>query len=149
MAHAGLELAALATNPLLRDSVCCVAAGLGAKVWTKVFDLLVTKGVLEQKLSRKLVHTTTGPIFILTWPLFRCVHAGRIMMDPCLACCSEACRPKALFVLWPASLRPGHTQGPFNTVTVPARSRTGNCGAPAQHKQGTRCLPPMSTHHPL
>jgi hypothetical protein len=26
---------------------------------------------ITQKLSRKLVHTTSGPLFVLTWPLFR------------------------------------------------------------------------------
>lgn len=84
--------------PYLRDVTCCVGAAAGARVWTKLFDVAVKQGLLEkvwratapirpylslrtkaalphtfpQKLSRKLVHMTTGPIFILTWPLFRC-----------------------------------------------------------------------------
>ncbi|KAK9804232.1 hypothetical protein WJX72_002567 [[Myrmecia] bisecta] len=31
---------------------------------------VAVKGYLEQKLSRKLVHMTAGPLFLLTWPLF-------------------------------------------------------------------------------
>ena len=35
-----------------------------------VFDLLASKKILERKLSRKVIHTTSGPFFALTWPLF-------------------------------------------------------------------------------
>lgn len=99
------DVATLAsTAPALSDAGWFVIAALGAKLWTKIFDKLVTNGLLEQasaqearhpcamlvsvparcssvsslpvtvwsqKLSRKLVHITTGPIFLLTWPLFR------------------------------------------------------------------------------
>lgn len=30
-----------------------------------------------QKLSRKLVHITTGPLFVLTWPLFSSAPEAR------------------------------------------------------------------------
>jgi len=73
-AHAGVELGLYA-----RDAACLVAAVVGAKVWTKLFDIAVKKGLLEQNLSRKLVHTTTGPIFLLTWPLFSAAPWARFV----------------------------------------------------------------------
>jgi len=45
----------------------------------KLFDLLTAKGMLDQKLSRKLVHTTSGPLFVLTWPLFSAAPAAKFI----------------------------------------------------------------------
>lgn len=73
------------TAPVWQDIVCFLVAGLAARAWTKIFDLLVTNGVLEKKLSRKLVHITTGPIFLLTWPFFSVNPWARVM-----ACCVPA-----------------------------------------------------------
>ncbi len=47
--HAGLDVAALAsTAPSTHDVAMFFVAALGAKLWTKLFDLLVSNGVLEQ-----------------------------------------------------------------------------------------------------
>jgi hypothetical protein len=54
-----------------RDYVCAVAAAAAAKAWVDLFKGLAARGALDQKLSRKLVHATSGPLFLLTWPLFR------------------------------------------------------------------------------
>lgn len=35
--------------------------------------------MVDQKLSRKLVHTTTAPIFVLTWPLFSTAPYARFI----------------------------------------------------------------------
>lgn len=53
-----------------RDLAATSFAAIGSLVWVKVFDTLADRGFLDRKLSRKLVHTTTGPLFLLTWPLF-------------------------------------------------------------------------------
>ena len=81
-----------------RDSLALSTAFVGAVVWVKFFEKLAQSGFLDQvcalggssnrlvmltrvaltgaalvqKLSRKLVHISSGPLFILTWPLFRC-----------------------------------------------------------------------------
>ncbi|CAD7702564.1 unnamed protein product [Ostreobium quekettii] len=70
----GWALASLA-GPVLgalsaRDAAALAFSALGSFAWVKIFDLLAANNVLEQKLSRKIVHITTGPLFILTWPLF-------------------------------------------------------------------------------
>eukprot|EP00878_Enallax_costatus_P014664 GHUV01015340.1.p1 GENE.GHUV01015340.1~~GHUV01015340.1.p1 ORF type:complete len:144 (+),score=7.79 GHUV01015340.1:390-821(+) len=53
------------------DVMCAAGVAAFAYIWVKVFDGLASRGVLSQKLSRKLVHITSGPLFLLTWPLFR------------------------------------------------------------------------------
>ncbi len=53
-----------------RDAGAALGAAVGAYLWVKLFDLLASKKILERKLSRKVIHTTSGPFFALTWPLF-------------------------------------------------------------------------------
>ncbi|DBA89753.1 hypothetical protein WJX79_005677 [Trebouxia sp. C0005] len=38
---------------------------------------MATRGLLEQTLSRKLVHITSGPLFVLTWPFFSAGSTAR------------------------------------------------------------------------
>ncbi|DBB12058.1 TPA: Phytol kinase 1, chloroplastic [Trebouxia sp. C0006] len=71
VSHAGLQAAA---QPwVAHDVTATVLAAAGAYVWVKLFDWMATRGLLEQTLSRKLVHITSGPLFVLTWPFFRWV----------------------------------------------------------------------------
>lgn len=39
-------------------------------VWLRLIDFLASKGYVSTKLSRKIVHIGTGPIFVLCWLLF-------------------------------------------------------------------------------
>ncbi len=41
-----------------------------AIIWLRINDFLVTKKVLNNQLSRKIIHIGTGPIFVLCWSLF-------------------------------------------------------------------------------
>lgn len=68
------------------DLLCGVAAAVCSIAWVKIFDRLKRAGVLEQKLSRKLVHITTGPIFVLTWLFFSDAPYARFIAAavPCL-----------------------------------------------------------------
>jgi len=54
-----------------------LAAGIAAYLWVKMFDLLASREVLDRKLSRKLIHTSCGPFFMLTWPLFSSMPEAR------------------------------------------------------------------------
>lgn len=60
----------LTANPLLQDSVVMVLTLLLALSWLRIMDALAAKGWLEQKLSRKIIHMGTGPLFVLCWPFF-------------------------------------------------------------------------------
>ncbi|GFR52538.1 hypothetical protein Agub_g15113, partial [Astrephomene gubernaculifera] len=71
-------IASLASSPY-RDYYVVGAAAVGALAWVKLFDFLAGNGTLEQKLSRKVVHTTAGPIFVLTWALFSAAPAAKYL----------------------------------------------------------------------
>lgn len=51
---------------------------VGAVVWVKLFDYLARNQVFDQKLSRKLVHITAGPLFVMTWALFSWDYQARL-----------------------------------------------------------------------
>jgi phytol kinase len=40
-------------------------------VWLRMMDFAAHRGWIESRLSRKVIHITTGPIFVLCWFLFR------------------------------------------------------------------------------
>lgn len=46
-------------------------------VWLRVMDLAAHKGWIESRLSRKIIHIGTGPIFVLCWFLFPDVWYSR------------------------------------------------------------------------
>ncbi|WP_299408076.1 phosphatidate cytidylyltransferase [Acaryochloris sp. IP29b_bin.148] len=58
------------THPMLQDSVVMVITLLLALSWLRIMDALAAYGWLEQKLSRKIIHMGTGPLFVLCWPFF-------------------------------------------------------------------------------
>ncbi|PSC75328.1 putative phytol kinase chloroplastic [Micractinium conductrix] len=62
-------LAALESGPA-RDLAAGLFAAAGSVALIKFFDTLEALGVIDRKLSRKLVHTLAGPGFLLCWPLF-------------------------------------------------------------------------------
>jgi phytol kinase len=59
----------LAQSPS-RDIAATSFAAVGSLVWVRIFDTLADRDLIDRKLSRKLVHISTGPLFVLTWPLF-------------------------------------------------------------------------------
>ena len=63
-------LESLTATPWIQDSVVTVITLLLALSWLRVMDMLAAQGWLEQKLSRKIIHIGTGPLFVLCWPFF-------------------------------------------------------------------------------
>ncbi|KAK3285019.1 Phytol kinase 1, chloroplastic [Cymbomonas tetramitiformis] len=61
---------AISSNSLSQDISIAAFVAVAALVWIRLFKKLTKEGVLSQKLSRKLVHITSGTLFVLTWPLF-------------------------------------------------------------------------------
>lgn len=39
--------------------------------WLRIMDFAARRGWIESRLSRKIIHITTGPVFVLFWFLFR------------------------------------------------------------------------------
>jgi phytol kinase len=40
-------------------------------LWLRLMDFAAQRGLIESRLSRKIIHITTGPVFVLCWLLFR------------------------------------------------------------------------------
>ena len=48
-----------------------------ALAFLRLMDFLAHRGIIESKLSRKLIHIGTGPIFVLCWLMFPDLHISR------------------------------------------------------------------------
>jgi phytol kinase len=58
------------SSPIARDLLATVVTFAAALAWLRLIDLLAHRGVLEARLSRKIIHVGTGPLFVLCWLLF-------------------------------------------------------------------------------
>ncbi|CAM9376143.1 unnamed protein product [Choristocarpus tenellus] len=52
---------------------------LASTVWVKVCTSLARSGKLSPQVSRKIVHTTCGPLFMLLWPFFSAEPSARFI----------------------------------------------------------------------
>lgn len=60
----------LPADGLLRDAGATAIALIAALLWLRTIETLAQRNILEQKLSRKIIHIGTGPLFVLSWLLF-------------------------------------------------------------------------------
>ncbi len=58
------------SNKLTQDITAAILTFAVALAWLRVMDALAHRGLLEQRLSRKIIHIGTGPLFVLCWNLF-------------------------------------------------------------------------------
>lgn len=65
------------SHPWLRDSLAAVATLAVALGWLRVMDALAARGLIGHRLSRKIIHIGTGPLFVLCWLLFGEQQAAR------------------------------------------------------------------------
>jgi phytol kinase len=65
-------------SPALRDAAAFAASVVGSRLLIRLFQELETRGAIDQMLSRKLVHTLAGPLFVACWPLFSAAPAARV-----------------------------------------------------------------------
>ncbi|NJM75718.1 MAG: phosphatidate cytidylyltransferase [Acaryochloridaceae cyanobacterium RU_4_10] len=57
-------------NLLWHDTIATLIALTLAVLWLRMMDAIAYRGWLDSKLSRKIIHIGTGPLFVLCWPLF-------------------------------------------------------------------------------
>ena len=57
-------------NKLTQDVVATILTFAVALAWLRAMDGLAQRGLIEQRLSRKIIHIGTGPLFVLCWNLF-------------------------------------------------------------------------------
>lgn len=118
------------------DYACAAFAAVGAFVWVQLFKSLAAAGLMDQKLSRKLVHTTAGPLFVLTWPLFRWPpeRAGRVL------CAGAGCSRHAGH--WAAAARGARSAGKKCAVR-PGGLQTRAADAASRLSPGPRIPRPL------
>eukprot|EP00614_Pseudopedinella_elastica_P010118 CAMPEP_0172591382 /NCGR_PEP_ID=MMETSP1068-20121228/10140_1 /TAXON_ID=35684 /ORGANISM="Pseudopedinella elastica, Strain CCMP716" /LENGTH=313 /DNA_ID=CAMNT_0013387801 /DNA_START=1120 /DNA_END=2061 /DNA_ORIENTATION=- len=59
------------------DFACALVGVVGASLWLKIWTSLASAGKIDPKLSRKIVHSGSAPLFLLTWPFFSDSLASR------------------------------------------------------------------------
>lgn len=52
---------------------------IASLLWLRLIDFAAHRGWIESKLSRKIIHIGTGPIFVLCWLLFQDTPAARYL----------------------------------------------------------------------
>lgn len=57
-------------NKVGQDIVAAVITLAAALGWLRVMDALAARGWLDHRLSRKIIHIGTGPLFVVCWNLF-------------------------------------------------------------------------------
>mmetsp|Transcript_13717 Transcript_13717/g.43331 ORF Transcript_13717/g.43331 Transcript_13717/m.43331 type:complete len:317 (-) Transcript_13717:264-1214(-) len=58
------------TDPLVRDVGCSLVAAAGAVAWLKIWTSLASSGKIDSRLSRKIIHCGSAPLFLVVWPLY-------------------------------------------------------------------------------
>lgn len=58
------------SNPLTQDIVATLVTFAVSLVWLRTMDALAHRELIEQRLSRKIIHIGTGPLFVLCWNFF-------------------------------------------------------------------------------
>ena len=75
----GAEVVDVVLNPVLRDVTCSVVAALGAIVWLKIWTTLASKDLIDPRLSRKIIHCGSGPLFLMAWPFYSAESSARLI----------------------------------------------------------------------
>ncbi len=77
MIRGGVGWDVMTSNPnIVRDFIVAFGGLFGASIWLGIWTFLAStrKGRgspwLDSKLTRKIVHSSSAPLFLMTWPLF-------------------------------------------------------------------------------
>lgn len=66
-----MDLPAIDVSAILpSDGLAALLTLVLALCWLRSMDFCVAQGWVEPKLSRKIIHIGTGPLFVLCWPFF-------------------------------------------------------------------------------
>jgi phytol kinase len=69
----------LFADKLLQDIVATIITFAAALLWLRLMDALAQRGLIAPRLSRKIIHIGTGPLFVLCWNLFSAEPRARFM----------------------------------------------------------------------
>ncbi|KAL0007867.1 hypothetical protein SO802_009369 [Lithocarpus litseifolius] len=79
---------AAASNTILHDAGATAAILAGAYALVSAFDFLTQRNLIQQSLSRKLVHILSGLLFMVSWPIFRELLRGPLYYVLILILCA-------------------------------------------------------------
>jgi len=57
-------------NTIFRDTGASILSTILASIWVKIWTNAKKDGIIPSILSRKIIHTTSAPLFLFVWPLF-------------------------------------------------------------------------------
>lgn len=63
----------------MNNWIALIISFASALDWLRLMDFFAHRGWIESRLSRKIIHIGTGPIFVMTWLLFDASPASRWM----------------------------------------------------------------------
>jgi phytol kinase len=66
-------------DKLLQDIVATIVTFAAALAWLRAMDALAHRGLIAPRLSRKIIHMGTGPLFVLCWNLFSAEPRARVL----------------------------------------------------------------------
>lgn len=72
------SISGLAPSPLVQDVLCAAMCTTGALLWVNIWSALAGSGRVTPKLSRKMIHVGSAPIFLAVWPLFSAEPTARL-----------------------------------------------------------------------
>jgi phytol kinase len=67
------------STPWHQDLVATLITFAIALTWLRLMDALAHRGLIEQRLSRKIIHIGTGPLFVICWNFFSASLLARFL----------------------------------------------------------------------
>ncbi len=64
---------------LLNNAIALIASFGLSLIWLRLNDFFAHRGWISSALSRKIIHIGTGPLFVITWLLFRDTPIARFL----------------------------------------------------------------------
>jgi len=72
-------LSAFQDAPLARDAACTVLATAGATAWLAIWTSLASAELIDPKISRKIIHCGSAPLFLCVWPFYSGEASARLL----------------------------------------------------------------------
>ena len=76
---AALLPAAAVMPPIAQDTAISLAVAVAATAWVKLLTSFASAGRMPANLSRKLIHVSSGPSFLLCWAFFTELPEARLL----------------------------------------------------------------------
>ena len=63
----------------IRDISVSLIVAVESVMWIKIWSAVASRGILDPKITRKVIHTSSAPLFIAHWPLYTNSPAARYL----------------------------------------------------------------------